>query len=193
MSERLCSEVGCDTGGKIIRGRCRAHYYRLLRQGAFPDKNTKYAAPEEAFAGRTEWQGECLVWIGYVDAAGYGRIAVGNRTVLVHRFAYIQAHGSIPRGLVIDHRCHNKACCNVAHLRAATNKQNAENLSGASTHNTSGYRGVSWSNTYQKWLVSVGHDGKRYYGGTFTDIELANQAAIALRLKLHTHNDTDRK
>jgi hypothetical protein len=38
----------------------------------------------------------------------------------------------------------------------------------------------------------VGHAGKKISGGTFTDLEEANAAAVALRNELFTHNDLDR-
>jgi hypothetical protein len=41
-----------------------------------------------------------------------------------HRVAYERAHGLLPKGLVIDHLCRNKACVNVEHLEAVTQREN---------------------------------------------------------------------
>jgi hypothetical protein len=73
-----------------------------------------------------------------------------------------------------------------------TTKQNSENFGGLKASNTSGYRGVVWHGPQRKWRVQVGHNGRLHYGGLYANIEDANAAAIALRNKLHTHNDLDR-
>lgn len=45
-------------------------------------------------------------------------------TLRAHRVAYLLAHGTIPQGLVLDHLCGLKQCCNVAHLEAVTQGEN---------------------------------------------------------------------
>lgn len=149
-------------------------------------KNRRYKTPEEAFAARTEWRGECLVWTGCTNRDGYGYLQVDGRQEGAHRFAHIRVNGPIPKGLVIDHMCHNRACCNVLHLRAVTQGENTENSRGPRKGSVSGYLNVSWESTKAKWCVRVRHAGTRYQGGYFACKEEANRAAIALRAKLRT-------
>ena len=114
----------------------------------------------------------------------------GEKLALVHREVYSWHHGLIPKGHVVDHTCFNRRCCNPEHLRLVSHKQNMENRSGMAANNKSGYRGV-----YRKknrWCVTVGHNGKKIYGGYYSTLEEANEAAIALRLRLFTHNEIDR-
>lgn len=56
---------------------------------------------------------------------GYGKVRVGGGKIArAHRVAYECAKGPIPDGLVIDHLCRNKACCNPDHLEAVTQREN---------------------------------------------------------------------
>ena len=71
-----------------------------------------------------EPEGECEPWAGYIHPNGYGRVWHEGRHWQAHRLAYELTHGPIPDGLVIDHLCRNRACVNVAHLEAVTERVN---------------------------------------------------------------------
>lgn len=43
---------------------------------------------------------------------------------MAHRIAYELVRGQVPEGLVLDHLCRNRACCNPDHLEAVTNYVN---------------------------------------------------------------------
>ena len=73
----------------------------------------------------TQWAGECLVWTGARDWAGYGLTTISGRMYRAHRVAWEAEHGSIPDGLHIHHTCETPGCVNVAHLRAVTPKEHA--------------------------------------------------------------------
>lgn len=56
--------------------------------------------------------------------------------VLVHRWAWEQANNQkIPDGLVIDHLCRNRWCCNPRHLEVVTHRVNILRGVGASAQN----------------------------------------------------------
>jgi hypothetical protein len=70
--------------------------------------------------------GPCHVFRGAKVGLGYGNFqGPYGKTVLVHRYVWAQANGSIPDGLEIDHMCRVKACCNVNHLRVVTHQVNS--------------------------------------------------------------------
>ena len=84
----------------------------------------------------------CWVWQGKLDKDGYGaQFKVGSRTdgtrraVRPHRFAYTELIEPIPEGLVIDHRCRNRACQNPVHMEPVTQAENTKRGARAtSTH-----------------------------------------------------------
>lgn len=55
----------------------------------------------------------CVIWHGVLDQDGYGRVQFGSKWMMAHRKVFIDQHGLIPDGLVIDHLCRNRACVNA--------------------------------------------------------------------------------
>lgn len=70
----------------------------------------------------------CWVWRGSIARNRYGlwsyRKDAETRTAYAHRFAYELAVGPIPDGLVLDHLCLNRTCCNPEHLDPVTHAEN---------------------------------------------------------------------
>ena len=79
-----------------------------------------------------------------------------GRRVYAHRWAWEQVRGQIPKGLVVDHLCRVRWCCNPDHMELVTNRENI-------------LRGISPAADHaRKTTCSKGHpyrtrkDGKRY-------------------------------
>lgn len=75
--------------------------------------------------------GECWPWTGSLED-GYGRLRVASgKRMPAHRFAWTLVNGPVPDGMVMDHLCRNRACCNPAHVEPVSNR---ENLMRGDTH-----------------------------------------------------------
>lgn len=107
-----------------------------------------HAVPERVIAriwDRVDMRGpdECWPWKLSTGSHGYGQVGWkvdGSRTnamTTAHRVAWMAANGEtvIPPGMTVDHVCHNRVCCNPAHLRLLTNEENArDNGFSSRTH-----------------------------------------------------------
>lgn len=151
--------------------------------------------PEALFWAKVDKSGDCWIWTAHTSN-GYGRTQARvdgvQSAFLAHRVSYHLAGNVIPKGMHVDHICHNRSCVKPTHLRAVTNKQNMEHRSGAQADSKSGIRGVSWCKTNRAWRVDVRHEGRAIYGGRYKDISDAERAAVELRNKTFTHNEMDK-
>lgn len=88
---------------------------------ATPDRS----AIDQRFDARLRRDGDCLLWTGAVHHSGYGAFAITHRLIVrAHRYAFARAHGPIPPGVVVRHRCDRKLCCDLAHLLDGSQAEN---------------------------------------------------------------------
>jgi hypothetical protein len=67
----------------------------------------------------------CCIWIAGRSTSGYGQFRLDRRLEAAHRLAWQWAHGPIPAGMKVLHRCDIPACVNVEHLFLGTDQDNA--------------------------------------------------------------------
>jgi hypothetical protein len=66
----------------------------------------------------------CWQWIGTsISNSGYASFSVGRKTWRVHRYVLSLVEPLID-GMVVDHLCKNRLCCNPEHLEQVTPREN---------------------------------------------------------------------
>lgn len=128
-SAGLC-ECGCGEPAPIAKRTDRRHGWVRGQPVRFVRGHStrgRRVGPRKADRYRVEDRGydtPCWVWQLAKDRGGYGRVADGGVVRFAHRVYYVQAHGSIPDGLGLDHLCRVAACVNPDHLEPATQATN---------------------------------------------------------------------
>lgn len=84
---------------------------------------------DERFWQKVEKRGldECWNWTAGISTGsmGYGTfVNEDGKREYAHRYAFRKAHGFIPKGKDVLHRCDNPRCANAAHLFPGSDKTN---------------------------------------------------------------------
>ena len=102
---------GCQSGVRAYSAIAKAANVRTLFEAI-----EQHAQPEP--------NSGCLLWLLAVDKDGYARVWVDGQTRHAARAVFECVSGSIPSGMVIDHKCRVRCCVNPAHLQAVTQREN---------------------------------------------------------------------
>lgn len=130
---------------------------------------------DEYMEGTVETPSGCYEWAGYVQKGKYPRITIqeeGKRkSVVLHRWMWIQRNGAIPEGLSVLHSCDNRLCLNPAHHHLGDNCVNmAEMVQRGRGKNQFGPQKLSVSD--------VSSIRERYAAGGVLQRELAREHGI---------------
>lgn len=119
----ICSVAGCGRQTRTA-GMCQTHYERVRKTGDpqahIPIKRQlPHVRPgcslEDRLWSKVDRSGgpdACWPWLGAHDRHGYGSLGIDGKTVKAYRLAWELAHGPIPPGMSVCHRCDNPPCCN---------------------------------------------------------------------------------
>lgn len=66
----------------------------------------------------------CWTWQGELNRNGYGRVWINGKRLMVHRVVWELLRERIEDGLVLDHLCKVRKCCNPDHLEPVTVREN---------------------------------------------------------------------
>jgi hypothetical protein len=95
---------------------------------------------------------ECWEWQASRGSKGYGQSwwKPAKRAIGAHQVAYLLTYGEIPEGLQVAHTCHNKLCCNPAHLEPQTSADN--NWANYKDKRTKAAKLTDWQIQFIWWL-----------------------------------------
>lgn len=92
---------------------------------------SRYPSRLTARIQRTDHPDACWLWTGPLNKpGGYGYLLRPGtqRKIYAHRAVWELAHGTIPDGLFVLHRCDEPRCCNVRHLFLGTQSDNVRDM-----------------------------------------------------------------
>jgi hypothetical protein len=118
---------------------------------------------------------------GTVNSQGYTIITINGKKIGAHRLVWAWHNESVPA--MIDHINRDTQDNRIENLRASDPVTNAYN-SKIKCDNKSGTKGVSWCNTYNKWVVQM-YANKKKFSGRFETKDEAIAFAQSMRKELH--------
>lgn len=125
---------------------------------------------------------------GCIKKDGYVYVGFKNAKIMAHRIIWEMHNGKIPEGMEIDHINHTRDDNRIENLRVVTHSENNRNISKAS-NNKSGYTGVSYEKTRDKWRSSIQINRKLLNLGSCDRIEDAIKARLDAEIKYDFHKN----
>lgn len=122
---------------------------------------------------------------GNICKDGRINMNVCNQRGFAHRYAWLYVYGVYPTG-VIDHINGDNTDNRIANLRDVTRAGNSQNQRHPRSDCGSGYLGVYKNNKGKgNWQARITTNGKRIGLGTYPTPELAHQAYVEAKRRLH--------
>lgn len=149
---------------------------------AFLDENVSYDKDLGTFSWKKKRQGVVSGKFGNVEKKGYGRVKILGKNYLLHRLAWFIVYRQWPKDQ-IDHINGDRSDNRISNLRVVDFSGNAQNRHGPQKNNKAGFFGVHVSGN--KWRAQIRIDGKLKHIGLFDTPELASQAYIDEKRKVH--------
>ena len=129
--------------------------------------------------------------VGYIAGhnmyQGYVGITIEGKIYRAHRLAWIMMLGPLEDNQEIDHKNGIRNDNRLSNLRLSDRRDNSKNCAVRSD-NKSGYPGVSFQKSTQKWRARIVVDSKEKFLGSFDDKDDAIEARIEAEEKYGFHD-----
>jgi len=132
----------------------------------------------------------CRIKVGDVAGAvgnGYRRIKIEGVLYQAAHLAHLYMTGDLPINCM-DHIDHDRSNNRWNNLRQATCKENSMNMS-KSRRNTSGYTGIYWEKSRNKWKALIRANNQIHHLGYFLDKIEAYKARKKAEIKYGFHQN----
>ncbi len=113
---------------------------------------------------------------GSLKRDGYVRIVADKINYAAHRLAWLYMYGYIPEK-DIDHINRIRNDNRITNLRPVTRSENSRNQNMRPT-NTSGFAGVTFQKSCNKWQAQIQYLGEKVYLGVYNTAEEAHEAYL---------------
>lgn len=120
--------------------------------------------------------------VGNLHTSGHLRVTLFEKKYYLHRLAWLYVYGEMTK-YQIDHINGKKTDNRICNLREATNMQNSQNKTVKNS--TSGYKGVTWAKSVNKWKAQITFNYKNKHLGYFDNKLQAYNAYKVAALKFH--------
>lgn len=130
----------------------------------------------DGFYRYVDTSGDCWVWTKSKNNWGYGQARIIGVSVTAHRLSWTLEHGPIPAGLLVLHKCDNRACVRPDHLFLGTAQDNSDDMirKGRQLHRNT-----------KLTADTVRAIRRRYADGGVSTIQLAKEYGIGVTTVAH--------
>lgn len=131
-----CAFDECERNA-VCKGYCDKHYRRVLRRGDVNDYGSRKVAEGDAierFHQKYEInESGCWMWNGGTRLNSKGvpyprHWTDDSESIGAHRFSFELAHGEIPQGMYVCHKCDTPLCVNPDHLFLGSHQDNMRDM-----------------------------------------------------------------
>lgn len=122
--------------------------------------------------------------VGTIDNNGYVKVWIDMKQYRVHRLAFLYMDGVTP--LIVDHINGNPSDNRWANLRNVNKTINGQNIKKARRDSSHGFLGVHKGGAGFTATICV--NGKSMYLGSYATPEIAHEAYLKAKRKLHEGN-----
>jgi hypothetical protein len=135
----------------------------------------------------------CHLWAGGVTRSGnkyhdeYGSFNIRDkkkkthRTIRSHRFAWEMAHGTIPDGLSVLHKCDVRLCVNPDHLFLGTTLDNGRDMAKKG-RGTKGTMPFGVTKMHRKFRAQIRAGNRDIYLGLYSTAAEAHTVALKAKM-----------